>query len=466
MKARRNLLDNLSPTPHPEPRAPTAVRNSSRALPDPGSARESTSLGVNVLAEHQRASRALGAAGRCGILVAAMGLLCACSSGAGVSGAADAGADGVSGMGGTGGVADAGEDSRGCEAPGKPINGASCESTCPQGAAPSCTEPGKPVNSCCVLVSEPGLSPSNRYLKRTTDTKEFAGGGDPNLSCFEPATYPKKPPLAGNQMKVTLKGVVKPFANGGCEANDLLGTKVEIFRVKRTGDPGTDGALGDPVGTGVVVTDQMPVVVEDVTNCKGDPRLNRAYTYPDVPMYTELLVRSSGPGQRPLYTYNVYITEDDPSYDAGGGAYKYDVRALAEGDYLTIPTVALGQPIAPGNGAIFGEVRDCDNVRLQFAKVDISASRTGLEYFNDDEDDPLPDTTRRDIGTGRTSLYAALDVHVADAKGTFARVAGAGLLPAGNGGSNLMTLGYVDVRVFPDSVTSATLRGLRPFQVP
>ena len=175
-------------------------------------------------------------------------------------------------------------------------------------------------------------------------------------------------------------------------------------------------------------------------------------------MYTELVVKTSdatGGMWAPLITYNLYIT----GADVQNGIYNHDLEALAADDFQTIPIVAINRPLTPGNGAIFGEIHDCGNVRLQHASVDVSASRTDLVYFNADEDNPLPDINS--TGTSRTALYAALDM----APG-FARVAAAGLMPDGKGGTKLVSLGYYDVRVFPDSVTRVSLRGLRPYQEP
>lgn len=350
-----------------------------------------------------------------------------------------------------------------CSGTWRPANDDFC-GPCLHDAKATCNVPGRPIDSCCVLVGEPGRSKSDPYLKRTTDTKEYAdpSGKPPNLSCFDPSGYPAKP-AGGAPKLVSLKGVIKAFANGGCDPGDLIGVTMEVFKVKRTGDPATDGALGDPIGSPLVVSDTMPIVMEEVTNCNDDPRPNREYEYPNVPMDTELVIKTSGTGWAPLYAYNVYISAGDPDFD--GTNYNWDVRALAADDFNTIPTVAIGQTITAGNGAIGGEVHDCDNVRIQNARVDISQPRKDLVYFNADEDDPLPDTTRRDIGTGRTALYSALDIKVDGAAGTYARVAGTGMIPDGES-SKLVSLGYFDVRVFPNSVTSVTLRGLRPFQVP
>lgn len=369
-----------------------------------------------------------------------------------------------------------------CAGTTRPANDEFCQDTCP--GQPACNK--RPIDSCCVQIGEPGQSASNKHLKRTTDTTEYAdpSGAPPNLKCFDPDGYPQKP--ATSSKKVKLTGHLRPFANGGCGQYDLIntegsawcaagsncpsasahgGVKIEVYTVKRTGDPASDGAPDQLIGTTVEASDKMPVVETPVKDsCVDEVRFDRQYEYPDVPMNTELLIKTYGPGWTPLYMYNVYVHEGDPDYDATAGTFTYKIRAMAEDDFGTIPTVAIGKTITDGNGVIGGEVHDCDNVRLQFARVDVSTDRLALEYFNDSEDDPLPDGSRREIGTGRTGLYAAFDIKGGGASGTHARVAGTGLVPDGES-SKLVSLGYFDVRVFPNSVTSVTLRGLRPFQL-
>jgi hypothetical protein len=358
-----------------------------------------------------------------------------------------------------------------------PENAQFCDRTMPVGTCaepPACHGTSRPVDSCCVLVGAPGKNPNNKHLVRTTTTKEYSDptGGAPNLGCFDPAGYPPKP--SGAPKLVALTGVIKPFANGGCDETGLTGSapdkadaaRMEVYRVQRTGNPATDGSLGELIGSTLVVDAAMEIEYETVKNCTDD-RPNRKYQYPNVPTDTELLIKtySSDGKWRPLYTYNIYIAAGDSAYDEAAGTYEYDVRALASADFITIPQTAIGQPIAPGNSVIGGEVHDCDNIRLQFARVDISSSRADLVYFDDNEDNPLPDSSRRDIGTGATTLYAALDIKVEGAS-SFVRLGGTGLVPDGAGGDKLVSLGYFDVRAFPNAVTSLTLRGLRPFQVP
>jgi hypothetical protein len=322
----------------------------------------------------------------------------------------------------------------------------------------SCDRAGqRPIETCCVLVGEPGLGPIPT-LERTTDTDDYADpeGKPPDLSCFD--DLPEPPDPDAPERLVTMRGVVEAFANG-C---DLVGVKIEVFEVQRSSDPETDGELGDLVGEAVVTDENDPIEEENVDTCT-DNRKNRRYEYAGVPMDRELVIKTSAATENdawaPLYTYNVYVHDGEEDFDEATMTYARELKALAAEDFSTIPTVAIGRTIARGNGAIGGEIHDCGNVRLQNARVDVTAPRISLSYFNDDQDNPLPKSDRVDIGTGRTALYSALDV-----KPGFVRVAATGLLDAPSG-PRLVSLGYFDVRVFPDSVTSVSLRGVRPFQV-
>lgn len=348
-----------------------------------------------------------------------------------------------------------------CEGTHRAVNDAYCRAADCSVVQPDCARAAsRPVESCCVLVGEPGNDPNSPTLVRTTDTKDYSdpAGGPPNLTCFDPAHYPAKPP-GGPQPTVTMQGYVEAFSNG-C---DLVGVKIEVYTVKRTGDPATDGEVDQLIGTAVTTSDQSEIVLESVDKCVDD-RKNRKYVYPNVPINTELVVKTSSvdaaAGWSPLYTYNIYIYDGDPDYDATAQTFTRKLQALATDDFSLIPSVAIGQGITPGKGAIGGEVHDCDNYILQNARVDISTQRQKLVYFNQDEDNPLPDQARDNVGTGRTGLYSALNV----APG-WVRIAATGLESV-DGTPRLVSLGYFDARVYADSVTSLTLRGLRPFQVP
>jgi hypothetical protein len=300
-------------------------------------------------------------------------------------------------------------------------------------ATPDCTliTPSYHDQVCGVAILAPTAE-----LARSPSVKEYAGNGPPQLDCLDPAHYPTK----GTPQTVTMKGLVKMFSNG-CETKNV---EVTVFEV-------VDGEKSSsPMGTPVVTPSDCKVdgVASDDPNTCGT-RYECHYTYPGVKTETELVVLTKGTDWAPLYTYNVYIPNDEVQ----SGAWNHDVRALANDDYTSIPQT-VGTTIAPGNGALAGEVHDCGDVRLQNATVDIDVSKYQLYYFTDNETHPLP--TLASTMTSVLGLYAALDVPAGKA-----RVAALGLV---NG--KVTTLGFHLVEVFPDSVTSVTIRGVRPYQVP
>ena len=334
--------------------------------------------------------------------------------------------------------------------------GATCENGLRDGAnlAPSgnsefCSEQGASLpdsvgckyeyQSCGVALPNP---PGD--LKRSANVKEYAGSGAPNVACFTPAGYPAKDVPADSGV-VTVEGIAKIFSHG-CESSEVV---IEIFEV----DP-TDATPGALVGTAVTTPEDCEAdgvesdKDESCSTATGQPWQCR-FTYPDVPTGKELLIKTSGARWKDLYEYNFYVPNS-----AAGGTFDKDVRALVTDDYNLIAVTAGGQAIATGHGAVAGEVHDCDDVRLIDAVVDIDVDKKITTYFTSDEDHPLPATSAE--GTSTLSLYSAIDVApgpvVVSAMGT---VDGAPV-----------TIGFHRARVFPDSVTSVTFRGLRPFQVP
>jgi len=334
----------------------------------------------------------------------------------------------------------------GASGSGATSSGSGGQSTCPGdlAAAPGsdfCTWDSSTID--CALVSPsdreqvcgvPLPSPTTA-LTRSTSVMEFAGSGPPDLGCFQASGYP----TAGTSAMVTMSGVAKIFAHG-CASTGLT---IEVHTVN------ADASIGALVGTAVTTPATCTtnsVAVTD-TNCGTIYECN--YTYPDVPSETQLIVLTKGAMWAPLYDYNNYI----PTADVKAGVWTHDVRALASDDYGAIAQSALGAPITAGNGAIAGEVHDCGDVRLIGATADTDVARKQLTYFTSDESDPLPNSSA--TATTALGLYAALDI----APGP-ATVAALGLV-----GGQVTTLGYVKVQVYPDSVTSLTFNGVKPYQL-
>jgi len=307
---------------------------------------------------------------------------------------------------------------------------------CQQGATLNCAllTPAATNQLCNVALPQPAAE-----LTRATDTDEFSGQGAPNVSCYAPASYPPAPPASS---AASLVGHVRVFSNG----NDTANVTIEVYDVQPTGE------LGARIGNAVVTPDSCTATGEasDCEDCPDETRYECDYVYEGVPTETPLAVKTSGSSWQSLIAYNIYV----PTSDLVDGGYEYDPRALATDDYGVIAQAAIGGPITTGNGAIAGEVHDCDNVRVLNAVADVNVNKKALVYFTSNEDDPLPEAGA--LGTSRLGLYAALDVPSGPAV-----VAAAGLV---NG--QVVALGEHKVWVYPDTVTSLTFRGLRPTQVP
>ncbi|MFO0591010.1 MAG: hypothetical protein U0441_25930 [Polyangiaceae bacterium] len=361
-----------------------------------------------------------------GFLVPAIALLGACGGGGGSGGSGGGGTGGS-----TGGAAD-------CSANLTPIANADyCASQAGDVNCAIVTAQQK-YNSCGVALKEPPAA-----LLRSSTVMEYSGTGDPQTSCFDAGSYPAKP---GASQNVTVKGTAVIFSHG-CSSNDLT---IEFHKVVRGG--ADDGDVGDLIGTAVVTDKDCSVTGVSSMEETCDPaRYECIYEYPNVPTETELVVKTSGDLWAPLYDYSIFIRNDQVQ----AGVWQHDVRALAADDYGVISQVAIGGPITAGNGAIAGEVHDCGDVRIQNAVLDVNVSRKALTYFGDDEAHPLPDLSKK--GTSTLGLYSALDI----APGPVS-ISAAGKDKDGK----MVGLGFLKVRVFPDSVTTVTFRGMNPILVP
>ena len=94
-------------------------------------------------------------------------------------------------------------------------------------------------------------------------------------------------------------------------------------------------------------------------------------------------------------------------------------------------------------------------MRLEFAQVGINPRPEVFTYFNDQPDNPLPDTGRQ-VGTSILGLYAGLDIPEGPVD----------VAAVGRVGDATQTLGWYRARIFAGAVTSVTLRGLRATQIP
>jgi len=327
----------------------------------------------------------------------------------------------------------------------RPINDGFCAT---EAVSPDCSQVDQttPIDLCGVPLKAPPKDPdsgNNVALERSTTVEEYAGSGPPDLGWLFPEGYPE-PADPDNSQDVTVNGVVNVFSHG-CQSNEV---DVSVYTVKRTG--GADEAeLGELVGSTVTTAEDCSIdgVAEENEDC--GTRYECRYSYPGVPSETELVFLTEGAVWSQLYDYGVFI----PNSEVQGGEWEHDVRALAADDYTVIAQVAMGSPITPGNGAMAGEVHDCGDVRLLNAVADVDVSRFITTYFTDNEENPLPNLDAS--ATSTLGLYGAMDVRPGPVT-----VAAAGIVDG-----KLVAIGYFRARIYPDSVTSFTFRGLKPFQV-
>ena len=313
-------------------------------------------------------------------------------------------------------------------------------------ATPDCSVQSASIDACGVPLNSPPKSSgqTTAELARSANVNEYGGSGPVDLSCFSPDGFPAAAQPSASQ-NITVKGIAKIFSNG-CSSRDV---DIAIHKVIRDGSD-SDGMPGELVGQAVVTASDCTTngVFEDIEECT-DGRYECTFEYPNVPTETELMVVTKGVLWTPIYEYGLFIS----NAEVKDGSFEKDVRALAKDDYGVIAQVAMGMNITPGRGALAGEVHDCGDVRIMNAVVDVNREKFITTYFTVNEDNPLPDLTRR--GTSTLGLYSAMDI----APGPIT-VAAAGVVDG-----KLVGIGHFTGRIFPDAVSSFTFRGLRPFQV-
>jgi len=361
----------------------------------------------------------------------------------------------------------------------------------------------------CTTLDGVCLYPPTDVAARTqcgdvTDFCDKTKTAAPNLSCL--AT--PKTPGAGPAM-VTLTGFIDVFSNGPnangisvavYDAGPLLGGQdisvaTPIAQLPSvTLDPATqracdaDGKFGCslPSHTGCalpVCNDGLDGRTDSTKYCRDNGggnftcndrlRWEARYTMPVmVPTNKPLVVRVTGANGMAdqnwanLVVWNVYLStsdhacasgplglEDNDCIDAANTTYRLNVNALSKTDYVNIPvTSGLSGGIAPGRGAVAGELHDCDNVRVEFAVVGMTPAPDRSSYFNGNPIKTLPDSARQ--STDRLGLFTGLNLPPGKVT-----VVGGGLTSAGGALTGFGTFaGYI----YPDTVSVINLNEGHP----
>jgi hypothetical protein len=334
---------------------------------------------------------------------------------------------------------------------------------------------------------------------------DTSGTTTPNTKCLGDQDGGAASPAPGAPpAKVTLTGFLHPFASGP----DTTNLTVQVF----TNTMGTDPVVAQPVGSMTAVLMQgteracdvdptvgcsipladgcMPPTCHDGLNltgtdmgrpddrkycrdngtatgqCSDRLRWEARYTVANVPTNTQLAIRVSGPTGTWTTTvqFNVVLSTSDhactslndnnciDTSDAANPKYQLNLTTLSRADFSSIP-VAAGLPggISANMGAVLGEVRDCDNVRLANIQVQTTPTADRYTYFNGDPLMPLPDVTRASIGTDRLGLFAALNQRPGRAT---VETAGAAAV-----GAALDSFGTADVFVYGGELTLVNVNG-------
>lgn len=332
-----------------------------------------------------------------------------------------------------------------------------------------------------------------------TEYCDSTGMTAPNLSCI---TTPKVPPAG--PATVTLTGFVHVFSHGP----DSKGVSIAVYDAAQlmnsnpstvtplatigsvTLDPTTQRACDQDPSKGCSIPSMgctLPVCPDGLnghpdnmmycrddgggqSTCAARLRWEARYSIANVPTNKQLVIKTSGVNfaadqtWATTFTWNVFLSTGDapctsPSQtdciDTTAGTYQLNVSALSQSDYVNIPTVAgLSGGLPMGQGAIAGEIHDCDNVRVGGLSVSTAPEGSRFTYFNGNPLMTLPDLTR--LATDQLGLYAALSVTPGHAT-----VVAGGLTQAGG---TLTSFGTFDCNVFADSVAIVNVNGGKPHQ--
>jgi hypothetical protein len=330
----------------------------------------------------------------------------------------------------------------------------------------TCTEPcpvqpmcrAGEVVSCCTCIRLP-LEDAGRTS--CADMSDYCGSGPVDLSCYKPDGYPTQ----GTPADITMHGVVDVYATGP----NSDGITIQVYRENADGSLGA--LLGETVSDATCPDHEaeLPVpneVGDEAVFCPGvcqekkpdteDCRELGYYEIPGIPTNTPLVVKTSGSSAtwKDMFSYNIWFFDNEIVNDR----VYYKSRCLSLDDWRNIP-VAAGDVtgVAPGKGAVAGEIHDCGDVRLYYATVAVYPRAETFTYFNGVEEKLYPELGRSDYGTNLDGLYAAIELDAGQTVRVtaLARIAGEGYV----------SLGWAVAQTWPDALSSVSLRGTRPNQV-
>jgi hypothetical protein len=323
-----------------------------------------------------------------------------------------------------------------------------------------------PNLSCLVTPKMNGAGPSTVTL--TGFVHVFSSGPDSanvSVAVYDAATLASGSDIAAVQPIAQTVAMLDPATQRACDATAANGCSIPLA-----------GGCTLPVcndGLNGHGDDRKYCMDENGGTCSDRLRWEARYSLPNIPTNKQLVIRTAGPnGQADatwaaLVTWNVYLSTGDRNCEdlsavdcfdltsASAPKYQLNVNALSKSDYVNIPTTAgLAGGISAGQGAIAGEVHDCDNLRVGNVAVGTNPTADRFTYFNGNPIMTLPDSSRFSSGTDRLGLFAALNIEPGKVS-----VGAGGLTTAGG---MMVDFGTFDAFVYPDTVSVVNVNGGKP----
>jgi hypothetical protein len=262
-------------------------------------------------------------------------------------------------------------------------------------------------------------------------------GSGPDTSGFSLAFYDAAPLAAGQplvavapiatQPSVILDRHERPGAvtQRACDIDPLVGCSVPA-----TGCNCADGLLiTNPDGSVVPRPDEGQYCrqLASGNTCAQRERWEALYSVANLPTNKQLAVHVTGTGGDPtvwasVVNWNVFLSTGAPACASAGDqncldlsnpaapVYHLDLDVFSSVDYANLPKEAgLAGGVPPGQGALYGEVRDCDDVRVENAVVGTTPQAALESYFNDNPVALRPSSLK--LSTDRFGLYTAFGLH-------------------------------------------------------
>jgi hypothetical protein len=214
--------------------------------------------------------------------------------------------------------------------------------------------------------------------------------------------------------------------------------------------------------------------------CRQRLRWEASYSINNVRTDRDLVMRVSGPGGTanptwvPALRWKVLFATTARDCSGNGDSdcvdrsvpshlvYHLDVDAAARADWVRLAQLSgLAGGVPSGDGALYGEVHDCEGVRLSGVAVAVKPAAARVSYFTPDPAALTPDVTRAVTGTDPLGRFSAWGVRPGRVT---VDAAGIALMPVQVDGGTVLrgqvtSFGRDDVFVYNGTLSIVTING-------